>query len=51
MTKEDRIKYWLESAKDDWKVAKHLFEKGDYPYSLFFGHLTIEKDPEGNLCG
>lgn len=43
MTKEDRIKYWLESAKDGWKVAKHLFEKGDYPYSLFFGHLTIEK--------
>jgi HEPN domain-containing protein len=43
VTKEDRIKYWLESAKDDWKVAKHLFENGDYPYSLFFGHLTIEK--------
>ena len=43
MTKEDRVKYWFESAKDDWKVAKHLFENGDYPYSLFFGHLTIEK--------
>jgi len=41
--KEDRIKYWLESANDDWKVAEHLFEKRDYPYSLFFGHLTIEK--------
>ena len=43
MTKEERIKYWLESAKDDWKVAEDLFEKKDYPYSLFFGHLTIEK--------
>lgn len=43
MTKEDRIRYWLESAKDDWEVAGHLFEKGDYPYSLFFGHLTVEK--------
>lgn len=43
MTKKDRAKYWVESAKDDWKVAEHLFEKGDYPYSLFFGHLTIEK--------
>lgn len=43
MTKEDRVKYWLESAKDDWKVAEHLLEKGDYSYSLFFGHLTIEK--------
>ena len=36
MTKEDRIRYWLESAKDDWEVAGHLFEKKDYPYSLFF---------------
>ncbi len=43
MTKEDRVKYWLESAKDDWKVAEHLLEKGDYSYSLFFGHLTVEK--------
>lgn len=37
------VKYWLTSAKDDWEVARHLFEKGDYAYALFFGHLTIEK--------
>ncbi|MDI6890354.1 MAG: HEPN domain-containing protein [Thermodesulfovibrionales bacterium] len=43
MDKKQSIQYWLESAEDDWKVANHLFEKGDYPYSLFFGHLTIEK--------
>ena len=43
MTKEERVQYWLKSAMDDWTVAKHLFEKGDYPYSLFFGHRTIEK--------
>jgi HEPN domain-containing protein len=43
LNKEQRVQYWLESAKDDWRVAKHLFEKGDYPHSLFFGHLTIEK--------
>ena len=24
-------------------MARHLFEKGDYPYALFFGHLSIEK--------
>ncbi len=24
-------------------MANHLFEKGDYAYALFFGHLTIEK--------
>ena len=43
MSQKERIKYWLNSANDDWKVAKHLFEKEDYSYSLFFGHLTTEK--------
>lgn len=37
------VQYWLESSEDDWKVANHLLEKGDYSCSLFFGHLTIEK--------
>jgi HEPN domain-containing protein len=41
--KEEKIKYWLKSAEYDWKTAGHLFEKEDYPYALFFGHLTIEK--------
>jgi len=43
MDKKRTIKYWLESSIKDWKVAQHLFEKKDYHYALFFGHLTIEK--------
>lgn len=43
MQKNGKIKYWLESAEQDWNVATHLFEKKDYPYALFFGHLTVEK--------
>lgn len=43
MTKKDIIKYWVKTANQDWRVAMHLFEKGDYSYALFFGHLTIEK--------
>ncbi len=43
MTKKEKIKYWLKSAQQDWEVAKHLFEKKDYSYALFFGHLTVEK--------
>ncbi len=43
MDKGKSIQYWLQSAEDDWKVSNHLFEKGDYSYSLFFGHLAIEK--------
>ena len=41
--KERKIDYWLKSAEDDWLVSQHLFKNGDYSYSLFFGHLTIEK--------
>ena len=40
---EEVIKYWLTSAEDDQRVAEHLFEKGDYAYTLFFGHLYLEK--------
>ena len=43
MEKQEKINYWLKSAENDWTVTGHLFEKGDYPYALFFGHLTIEK--------
>ncbi|WP_413911652.1 HEPN domain-containing protein [Desulfobacula sp.] len=43
MAKKDTIHYWVKTADQDWKVANHLFEKGDYSYALFFGHLTIEK--------
>jgi len=35
--------YWAAEAEDDLKVAEHLFDKGDYSYSLFFGHFAIEK--------
>ena len=43
MTSENKVLYWITSADNDWKVAGHLFEKRDYPYSLFLGHLTVEK--------
>ena len=43
MARIDKVKYWIRSADQDWKVANHLFEKGDYSYALFFGHLTVEK--------
>lgn len=35
--------FWLISAENDWNVAGHLLDKGDYSYALFFGHLTLEK--------
>jgi len=38
-----KIDYWLKSSENDWLVAQHLVERGDYSYALFFGHLTVEK--------
>jgi HEPN domain-containing protein len=43
MAKVSKVDYWIVSAENDWKVAGHLLEKGDYTYALFFGHLTLEK--------
>lgn len=35
--------YWIVEAEDALRVARHLFEKRDYSYALFFGHLAVEK--------
>lgn len=37
------IEYWQNSAEYDLGVADVLLEKGKYHYSLFFGHLSLEK--------
>jgi len=43
LDREDILRYWLKSSDDDVKAMHHLFEKGDYTWSLFIGHLVIEK--------
>lgn len=43
MNKKNKVDYWRTTAEKDWTVAGHLYEKGDYSYALFFGHLTLEK--------
>ncbi|GAK61723.1 HEPN domain protein [Candidatus Vecturithrix granuli] len=35
--------YWEVEAQEALQVADHLFEKQDFSYALFFGHLAIEK--------
>lgn len=40
---EATVEYWLKCAEEDFGVMEHLFEKGDYHYSLFLGHLLLEK--------
>lgn len=37
------FEFWQIEAEEALQVAKNLFEKENYSYSLFFGHLAIEK--------
>jgi HEPN domain-containing protein len=39
-----RVKgYWTDEAQEALNVAGHLFEKQDFSYAPFFGHLALEK--------
>jgi HEPN domain-containing protein len=37
------VKYWIESSKDDYKTMLNLFSSKDFSWSLFMGHIVIEK--------
>jgi HEPN domain-containing protein len=40
---DEVARYWIEEADEALTILQHLFEKGDYSYALFFGHLAVEK--------
>ena len=39
----DLINYWIESSDRDYESMKKNYETKQYTWSLFIGHLTIEK--------
>lgn len=43
MKKENLIKYWIDASDVDFRAMNNLFLSGDYGWSLFLGHLVIEK--------
>jgi HEPN domain-containing protein len=43
LTKEEVIQFWLSSSDKDFHTMMHLYQTGDYMWSLFIGHLVIEK--------
>lgn len=43
MTKDEHIKYWLESAQYDFETAQNLFQNKKFNWALFIGHLVLEK--------
>lgn len=43
LSKEQIARQWLEMAERDWKTVERLFASGEYNWSLFIGHLVVEK--------
>jgi HEPN domain-containing protein len=43
MNKMDMIEYWIETSDRDYETMINLSNCGDYHWSLFIGHLVIEK--------
>ncbi|MFZ5972854.1 MAG: HEPN domain-containing protein [Bacteroidota bacterium] len=37
------VSHWIESSDKDFKTMNNLFRSRDYAWSLFIGHLVIEK--------
>jgi HEPN domain-containing protein len=35
--------HWIETSNNDYNTMVHLYESKDYHWSLFIGHLVIEK--------
>lgn len=43
MTKDEIISYWVTSAEHDYHTMINLYNSKDYHWSLFMGHLVLEK--------
>ena len=41
--KEKLIKYWVEGSGDDFETMMTMYDSKRYSWSLFIGHLMIEK--------
>lgn len=40
---EKHFEYWIAQSDNDLPVAESMLEKGHYTWSLFIGHLVLEK--------
>jgi HEPN domain-containing protein len=43
MKKEEYVRFWIESAEENFASMKRIFEAGEHIWALFIGHLVIEK--------
>ena len=43
MTKDEIVKYWIDSSEVDFQAMESLYDKSHYVWALFVAHLVIEK--------
>ncbi len=43
MTKDELIMHWIELSDENYKSMLNLFSVNEYMWSLFVGHLALEK--------
>lgn len=43
MDKKEIIKYWIQSSDNDYETMEYLFKGKNYSWSLFIGHIVVEK--------
>jgi len=43
LSKEEHIKYWIDTAKNDWQAVQKMYKSKVYIHGLFFAHLYLEK--------
>jgi len=47
MSNKELIKYWFDTAEEDWKTAEGLLNLGHYMQALFYVHIALEKYLKG----
>ena len=43
MDKKEIVKYWIKSSDNDYETMDYLFRGNNYSWSLFVGHIVVEK--------
>lgn len=43
MDKKEILKYWVHSSDEDYKTMGYLLKGRNYSWTLFVGHIVIEK--------
>lgn len=43
MTNKELMKHWIDSAENDYSSMVNIYDSKQYNWSLFIGHLVIEK--------